>query len=228
MPLAKSNKTPPARLAMDKDIRLEKYPDIVAESAGAITITGRVPATKPSITKAPRSASPVIAAAARADDSVMHGKNTVITPSPNSRTGSLKFRLMNRASRDAKRPSVAGIQTTSRPAIKKHPCNASIIAKTTASVTPNAGRTSFTASAALPTTAPMTAPANAYDKTRPELYSTTERHSLGLPGTSRAQTNGPHMAAQCHDIKKLNHAIDTMVATSKASIVWSRCSIWPC
>ncbi len=109
MPLATSNKTPPIRLAMDKDIRLDKYPDIVVESTGAATITGRVPATNPSITKLPRTASPVMAAAATADDNVMQGKSTVIAPKPNSRTGSLKFLFRTFASPAAKRPRAAGI-----------------------------------------------------------------------------------------------------------------------
>jgi len=228
MALATSNKTPPARLARDRDIRLDKYPDIFAESTGAITITGRVPATNPTITRLPRTASPVMAAAASADDSVMHGKKTAIAPSPNSRTGSLKFLFMTFANPAAKRPRAAGIHVNSRPAIKKHPCSARITANTIASVTPINGKNSLAASASDPTNAPTTAPIMAYDKTRPKLYSATDRQSFALPGASRAQTNGPHMAAQCHDIKKLNHAIDIMVAASKASIVWSRCSKWPC
>lgn len=222
MPLTMSKKTPANRLRRLSGSFVAKFEAKLSATSGNATITGIVPKTNPSITSAPVSASALIAAAASADVNVMQGSKAVTTPNPNMRR-----RPFRDPDQCAKRAVIAltqrGAHAHSRLRTNKHPWIATITANDMDKATPARGTQSLTVSE----TAATNAPKAVYEKILPALYRTTSWNTdlpAALTCAKRAQTSGPHIAAQCQDITKLNQTMDKMVAASIASTACKRCS----
>lgn len=222
MALTTIRKKPAIRRSHFIDIRPANA--FVKKSAvsGSANITGNVPNAKPNMTRPPAKISSVMAAAARADESVIQGSKTVNNPKtkdpenpPNPLAISPSLRVI--------RTRTLGAQEISRPIISKIPFKAIPAARATVKTRPINGSASETDSANAATTNPR----RTYDRTRPELYKTRYKadcESFEFFRENLAQANGPHIPAQCHDIRKLNHAIDMTTVASITSTEWSKCS----
>jgi hypothetical protein len=226
MPLAIQSKSPPKRLRVGSDTLDATICDILVEKIGITSITGQVPRTNPSITSAALCASPVIAAAAKADDNVIHGSSAVNRPSTKDCMFSLVCRLVRFETRPIHCANLFDEKTTSRFIHKNKPCTNSNNAKNQLSPMPIDGARRPTYSDAKP----IIAPRLTYEINLPVLYNNDLIIACDDVMSRRlilAQTKGPHMAAQCQDNTKLNHVIDRTVATSTTSTACKRCSKCP-
>ena len=222
MPLTTSNKAPAIRRSILIGSFAARLEVKLSAISGNNAITGTVPTAKPNMTKDPITTSALIAAAANADASVIHGSATVTNPNAKVLVAPSK-RLDQAEALAARRVRERGAQVNSRLVKRKKPCNATMTPKKTANTLPAYGTYSPTFS----DTAATRAPISEYEMTRPILYNATCNQScfrLILTCAKRAHAKGPHIAAQCHDITKLNQTIETTVATSTVSTVCSRCS----
>jgi hypothetical protein len=227
MALAISKKIPAPLLSQDNGI-LSAMNDVkFAEIIGTMIMTGKVPMTNPIMIPAAVCALPDIALAASAEDSVMQGKNTVTNPMTKRRARIFRSRPVRRDKLAATRPRVCGAHTISLLTINDKACMARIAANSSDKPIPVFGRSPLSASPADPIKAPIAEPISVYEITRPKLYNRRLAHRsrrLVPVCVNRPHTKGPHMAAQCHDMMKLNQAIDSMVAASTTSTECRRCS----
>ena len=227
MPLANSKKPPAPRRSQDKGIFAARSEAKFCDSTGSRIIIGNVPTTKPVMINALVVAFPDMAPAARAADNVMHGKKTVASPTAKFLTRTLTIRCP-RCERFAARRLIAfGAKTNSRLSSNKIPWAPRIVANVNESAIPALGRKSVNDSARDPIIDPIAAPTKAYEMTLHKLYRSTPiqiSRRLVPVFENPPQTSGPHIAAQCHDITKLNHTIDNIVAAFTTSTECSRCS----
>jgi hypothetical protein len=226
MPLANNKKLPAPRRSHDKGALAATMVAKFCEITGSKIITGKVPITKPAMIKAPVAALPDIALAARAEDKVMHGKKTVANPNAKFLACTLRSRWPRCEIFAASRLITFGAKTNSRLSSNESPWAPRIVANVSESTIPALGRNSVNDSPRDPIIDPTAAPIKAYDITRPKLYRITPIQISRRPVPALEnppQTSGPHIAAQCHDITKLNHTIDKIVAAFTTSTECSRC-----
>ena len=227
MPAARIKKTPAITRTRAIGRRLCTKAETSAAKTGVKNITGSVPSTKPSITSAPSAPLPVIPAAASADASVIQGNSAVIRPKAKKPNPRRRHRPESTINFEAKRVTISMDQTISRFMINEIPCTTKTTANKSVTIEPAPGSKPAICAETSPENTPTAAPADTYDVIRPRLYSEVAYHVAPRPidgPTSFAQTRGPHIMLQCHDITKLNHVTESIVPTSKTSTVWSKCS----
>lgn len=196
MPEAKSRKLPAPRRSHDSGILAAKSEVKFCEIIGSRIMTGNVPTTKPAMINALTPAFPDITPAARAADSVMHGKKTVTSPNAKFLARALGSRWPLCERFDANRLIAVDVKTNSRLSSNENPWAPRIVANVSESTAPAIGRISVAACAM----APIIAPTKAYDIIRPKLYRSTPiqiSRRLVPALENPPQTSGPHMAAQC-------------------------------